>query len=52
MIGTIVDYGAGWLNALSGERLFYISTDTESVRMGQAFEFDPSDDVNVAEVRK
>jgi len=43
MIGTVVDYGAGWLNVLSGERLFYISTDAESVRMGQDYEFDPGE---------
>lgn len=52
MIGTIVDYRKGWVKVLSGERLFYVSTNTESVRMGQDYEFDPEDIKNVAEVRK
>lgn len=51
MIGTIVDYEKNWAKVLSGERLFYIATDTNDIRMGQAFEFDPGEK-NVAEVRK
>lgn len=43
MIGTIVDYGAGWLKVLSGERLFQLSTDTTNIRMGQDYEFNPLD---------
>ena len=43
MIGTIVDYGAGWLKVLSGEKLFQLSTDTTNIRMGQDYEFNPLD---------
>ena len=54
MIGTIVDYGKGWAKVLSGERLFYMPAETENVRMGQDFEFDPekSEVAEVAEVKR
>ena len=52
MIGTIVDYEKKWAKVLSGERLFFVATDTKEIRMGQDFEFDPDDKDNVAEVRR
>jgi len=51
MIGTIVDYGRDWVKVLSGERLFYMPAETENVRMGQDFEFDPEKS-EVAEVKR
>ena len=51
MIGTIVDYEKGWAKVLSGERLFYIATNDESIGMGQDFEFDPEKS-EVAEVKR
>ena len=51
MIGTIVDYGRDWVKVLSGERLFYMPAETENVRMGQDFEFDPEKS-EVVEVKR
>jgi hypothetical protein len=51
MIGTIVDYGIGWTKVLSGERLFYMPAETDDIRMGQDFEFDP-EKFEVVEVKR
>ena len=51
MIGTIVDYGRDWVKVLSGERLFYMPAETDDIRMGQDFEFDP-EKFEVVEVKR